>query len=269
MERTLQEKNKRTIVSKIIFASVFLCFWVQGSELLYATQTERLAADRPGFAWGTHTVTPGSFYLETGFMYSFRTEPNFSNYSTLPVFNFRMGIADNLELFISWDGWDIYHQRNPEGLNTDNHELSLPLLGAKYQLFAAENFTFTLLGLLESNDDADSFTVDPSLALLWDYSLTDDLELFGMGQAGTISTYTGNEMAYSFAVGIGFPLGKNVDVFAEYFTMYDTFSKKLFHGNEAGILFFLNDNTQLDVFGGYSHENTIPHYLGAGISRRF
>ncbi len=268
MDRPLHEKNRKKGLSKSIIATVLLSFLAQGTGLLYATQPERLAADRPGFAWGTHTVTPGNFYLETGFMYSFFSDPISYNYSTVPVFNFRMGIVDNIELFVSWNGWDIYHQQSSEDTNMSSNELNLPLLGAKYRLIAAENYTITLLGLLESNDINNSFKVDPSLAMLWDYSLTDNLGLFGMAQAGTLSTYSGNEMAYSFSAGIGFPVSEKIEAFAEYYNRYDTFSKKLFHGNEAGILFFLNEDTQLDVFGGYGHGNHMPHYLGAGFSRR-
>ncbi len=252
-----------------ITALVSVWFLFMSSGLLHATQPQRLAADRPGFAWGTHTVTPGSFYLETGFQYSFFNDSHFSNYSSVPVFNLRIGIVNNLELFVSWDGWDIYHQRNENGINTDNHDLNLPLLGVKYKLVTAEYFTFTLLGLLEGNDDEGSFTVDPSLALLWDYSLTDNLELFGMAQAGTISASSGSEMSYSFAVGVGFPIAEKIEAFAEYFNMYNSISKKIYHGNEVGILFFLNDNIQLDVFGGYSYGKHWPHYLGAGFSQRF
>jgi hypothetical protein len=218
-----------------------------------ASPPERLIADRPGFSAGTHAVTPGVFYLETGYQYSFAKGDN--NFSNLPMLNFRTGIISNMEIFIGWDGLTVTHAHRET-------ELNFPTAGMKYRLLKSEDFNLTAMGTLGFSDNG-KISADPAVALLWDYELASRWELFGIVQAG----YEEKRFSPQWAVGLGFTTSDKTDVFLEY---YNTISQaNWMQGLEFGLMYFLSNNIQLDIYGGYGLHDDLDHYVGLGFSRRF
>lgn len=215
---------------------------------------EPFVPDRPGFSTGTFTVKPGDIYLEIGYDHSFGKE---IKSSALPVTNIRFGILQNFELFIGWDGW-ISH-----GNNFSNVEL--PSLGTKLGLLETESFNLTMLGLIPFSYESGSLSVEPALGLVWDYELSDRLELFGLCQGG----YVDNTAELLFAVGLGIALNDRLDTFAEYYNMGYPSLSLLLHGSEYGFMFSISENIQVDVYGGYGFSPDVSHYFGMGISKRF
>lgn len=245
-----QKTSKQHATAAFVLVSVF--FGLISSNSLSA-QSETIIADRPGAAEGTHAVTPGNFYIELGYQYSFRD--NFKM-STVPDVNFRFGVVDRVEMFIIWDGYNFLH-------NTGIAIAELPGLGGKYRLVMADDFNLTLLGAVEFSDDV-GFSAEPALALAWDYEFIDNLEIFGTGMA----EYDGDDFEFLFVLGLEAEATDNLAIFAEYY-FTDLGTDKLFHGSEYGIMYLLTDDIQLDVYGGYGFSDEIDHYLGFGVSKRF
>lgn len=244
-------------------ALIFLMFPALQS---LAGEPERFAADRPGFAFGTHTVQPGTLYFESGFQYSFNTGRVFFNYSNFPVLTLRTGLTSRSELFISWDGWTLLHQSNQS--NTTGTELELPLLGAKYNLVQGNDYTLTLLAIAEPEESDNALRINPAMALLWDYEIAENLELFGMGKMRLDNAEKKTTPQLIFAIGASTPVTQSIDIFLEYFNIADTDSGKWIHGNEAGVIFFLGNDMQIDLYAGIGHRNYLDHYIGLGFAKR-
>jgi hypothetical protein len=246
---------------------LFMLFFGMIQNIPVFSQPADLSADRPGFSTGTHAVTPGRIYLETGYQYNFNKEYN-PGFSQLPVLNVRIGIADKTELFIMWDGIDVSHLSRTSGI-PGRKEISFPGIGSKYRLLKSDTYNITLIGKLEGNVENNSFSVEPAIALAWDYSLSERFELFGIGQAGYEPISEISSLSTVSAVGIGFLLTDRLNVFSEYFNIAYPGAGKLFNGSEFGITFLLSPGIQLDAYGGLGLTGEMNNYAGAGISRRF
>ncbi len=269
MKKLFEKMKKSELPNRLV--GVLICLVTALSvNAEAASQPDDLIADRPGFSTGTHSVTPGKFYLEIGYQYSFNTEKNLHNYSDIPDLNLRIGIANKLELFVMWDGWSISHYKGIDGIGSGNAiEAGLPGLGAKYQLVRADDYNITLLGMLEGTDANNSYSVDPALALAWDYELSGRFELFGLVQGGYEANPGNNDFLTLFAMGLGFEINDRMETFAEYYNIAYPGTGKLQNGSEFGIMYLLNSDTQLDIYGGYGFGREMDHYMGLGISRRF
>jgi hypothetical protein len=220
----------------------------------HATPPERIIADRPGYSTGTHAVTPGVFYLETGYELTFAKGEK--NSSDLPVLNFRTGIISNMEIFIGWDGLSFTHAPL-------NSELNLPSAGMKYRLYTSDDFNLTAMGTVEFSRNG-KLSAAPAAALLWDYELASRWELFGMLQAG----YEEKQLDTQVVVGLGFSISEKTDAFLEYYHIMYPGSTSM-QGLEFGLLYFLSNNIQLDIYGGIGFHEDLNHYVGLGFSRRF
>jgi hypothetical protein len=232
------------------------------------SQTENLSADRPGFSTGTHSVSPGKVYLETGYHYNFLHEKNLSGSSQLPVLNVRIGIADKMELFLMWDGMEVSHHTSESGISGTT-DFSFPGIGSKYRLIQSETYNITLIGTLEGIANKDSFSVNPAIALAWDYSLSEKFELFGIGQAGYEPVPEFSSLNTVAAIGIGFAMTDKMNVFTEYYNIFYPQAGKFLNGSEFGVTYLLTPGIQLDAYGGIGLSDGINNYAGAGISRRF
>jgi hypothetical protein len=222
-----------------------------------ASEPEVIQPDRPGYSWGTHTVAPGFVYIESGYQINLqRASTAFSN---LPVVNLRFGIINNIEGFISWDGFSLSHT-----LNNGSNETTLPTVGFKAGIFDSEKFSVTLVGLTEFADEADKPFILPALAVAWDYSLSEKIDLFGL--AGVFSITEQPEL--SFAAGLNTEISSGINLSLEYYNIYNTHSTTLLHGNEAGIIFNLNPNLQLDIFSGIRYDKNPEIYTGIGFAIR-
>lgn len=232
------------------------------------SQPADLSADRPGFSTGTHAVTPGRVYFETGYQYTFSHEYNLSGSSQIPVMNVRIGIADKAELFLMWDGIEVSHISQAAGI-PGKTGISLPGIGSKYRLIQSDEYNFTLIGTVESSVENNSFSVDPAIALAWDYSLSERFELFGIGQAGYETIPEISSLSTAIAVGIGFSITDRLNVFTEYYNVGYPGAGKLFNGSEFGIIYLLTPGIQIDLYGGLRLTGETDNYAGVGISQRF
>lgn len=68
-------------------------------------QQNSFEPDRPGFSTGTYTVPPATFYIETGYQFTFRYSSDLNN-SEVPAITIRTGLTPLVEIFMKWNGME-------------------------------------------------------------------------------------------------------------------------------------------------------------------
>ena len=178
-------------------------------------QTNPIVPDRPGFSTGAYTVKPGRLNIEFGYQYSFNNHNNDTSTHTTPLSNLRLGITNKIELDLLWDGWNIDDQEdsNPETSVTDAS------VGGKYRIIEIDKFNLTALGLLSfpvGSSPSTSGHIDPRLGLLWDYSLSNSMSIFGNVLANSDVTKGDRNYSIQPIVGVSFSHTSQLGTYLEY-----------------------------------------------------
>jgi len=139
-----------------------LFFWLCVLPCLATGQT--IDTNRPGFSFSPNVVAPGQWQLETGITY---TRPNNDTHTTsLPTAEIRLGVSDQVEVFISSLSWS----ETESGASTSSGLVDMAL-GTKLGISNADDRTqMALLFQLSVPTGDDSFSSDrwdPSLAFVW------------------------------------------------------------------------------------------------------
>ena len=226
-----------------------------------AAQSDRIIPDRPGFSTGTWTVPVGSWYLESGYRYSFR-DASRQNSSSLPMITVRTGLTPVIELFSEWDGFE----RNHTITETDG---DLPSLGLKYGFFHSDDLDLTLVGSISNHLDGRTYRAGFMAGLMWEYELTDRVEHFGGIQMESQPIGGGHEREAALALGMEMEVAQKISAFVEYYTLFPMEERSMLHGTEVGILYYPSDQLQLDLHGGIGVSRELPHYIGLGVSLMF
>lgn len=228
-----------------------------------------IAPDRPGISSGTHTVAPGSLYVESGFQYSVnRSGRDAENYN-LPQLVLRTGITDRLEFDLLWTGWN---RDEIQGFGSQNSRSDVSV-GGKYRLAQSEGFNLTLFGLLSlpvGTDPSTSNSVDPLLGLLYDYSLADGVQFFANAYVNRFEADNVNVTEQQYMVGLGFSHSQKLSSFVEFFTatpnhrgLEDT---SIIDG---GFTYFPSPDLQFDLSVGVGLSDGASDFLSFGISKRY
>ncbi len=125
---------------------------------------QAIDTNRPGFSFSPNVVGLGQWQLETGITYT-RANDN-TRTTSLPVAEIRIGVADQLEVFVSSLSWS---ETKTSGGETSG--LVDMVLGSKVNVSNAEARTrMALLFQLSAPIGDDSFSSDrwdPSIAFIW------------------------------------------------------------------------------------------------------
>ena len=228
-----------------------------------------IVADRPGFSTGTYTVKPGKLNVEVGYQYTFNRSSVDQSTHTLPMLVLRTGLSPKIELDLFWDGWNIDHTDNQPS-DSSTADVSI---GGKYRIHESAAYNLTLLGLLSlptGRAPSTSDSIDPLVGLLWDYSYSSSISLFGVVQASSFK-YEGNSVYDAqIATGISFSHTDRIGSFIEVYSILP-FEKKLDDevALDAGVTYLLNNDVQLDINVGVGLNNTTNNFIGFGIASRF
>lgn len=252
-------------------AGVFACLLL--SSIGAATTMAEdgpIAPDRPGLSTGTHTVSPGTVYLEAGYQYAFNRSGIDTATSTFPQLVLRTGITDKLELDILWNGWN---RDSVQGVPNETSQSDITL-GGKYRLIEGESFNLTLFGLITAptgSSPSTSDNADPLLGLLWDYSLSDKTALFGALQSTNLEDENENSFIENqLALGVSYGHTERLASFVEYFAAIPQSSEQgEQHIVDAGVTYLYNDSIQLDVSAGVGLNDETSHFFSVGIAVRF
>ncbi|MDF1876078.1 transporter [Sulfurimonas sp. SAG-AH-194-I05] len=240
------------------FHKVTLIFLFTGTV---ASLADTIVPDRPGFSTGTYTVQPKNLNIELGYNYT-------KNNETLPLVVLRTGLSNKLELDIMYDGFNINHN--------DQKQLTWSadfIVGIKYRLYESELYNLTFMGLTSlpvgDNRNISSKNITPLIGLLWDYTLYEDISLFGTLQG---STYYDNERIYDFQPAIGVSLA-HTDKFGTYLEYYSIIHSSNNQDTQqvigGGFTYLLSDDIQLDINTGLGLNSISDNSIGFGIAMQF
>jgi hypothetical protein len=239
-------------------------------------QTNPIVPDRPGFSTGAYTVKPGRFNIEFGYQYSFNNHNTDTSTHTTPLSNLRIGITSKIEFDLLWDGWNIDDQAesSPETSVTDAS------VGGKYRIVEIDKFNLTALGLLSfpvGSSPSTSGHIDPRLGLLWDYSLSNNVSIFGNILANSDVTKGDRNYSIQPIVGVSFCHTSRLGTYLEYNSdiplhtggSSEPGSSSVQNTIDGGVTYLLTDDIQLDINAGVGLDSETDNFIGTGISIRF
>ncbi len=250
---------------RALLLSLFLghCLSALGAE------GDTIAPDRPGISTGTHTVAPGTLYVESGFQYSVnRHGSDVENYN-LPQLLLRTGINERMEFDLLWAGWN---QDEIEGGNSETSRSDLSV-GGKYRLAQNEQSNLTLFGLISlpvGTDPSTSDSVDPLLGLLYDHSLTAGVQFFANALVSRYEFGSADVTEQQYTVGLGFSHSAKLSSFIEYYAAFPNFDgideTSIVDG---GFTYYPSADVQLDLSVGVGLNDRISDFLSFGVSFRY
>jgi hypothetical protein len=135
------------------------------SPSVVAAQT--IDTNRPGFSYSPNVVEPGQWQLETGIAYT-RADSD-TRSTSLPLAEVRVGVADEVEVFVSSLGWS----ETKSGGREVNGLVDMAL-GTKVHVSDAESNTQLALlfqvSVPTGDDNFSSDRWDPSVGLVWTHN---------------------------------------------------------------------------------------------------
>jgi hypothetical protein len=208
----------------------------------------------------------GYFQVETGFQFNRLKESGMRTDSLLyPTTTLRYGILDFLELRLFGQA---IQQRKKSGESVHRNVAGIDNLraGFKLKVYERNEFNIGILGyaIIPAGGDFRNDNVLPEVKLLFSNKLSDKLELnYNIG-------WEGND-ELSKGVGLGtfvaqYEIVDKLKIFAEYYGELENMDK-LENSVDAGLLFLLFPNIQLDISSG-KNLNHAEHYFDAGLSFR-
>ena len=225
-------------------------------------------SDRPGFSTGTDIMKVLWVNISSGYQYSFSNSGTNNTTQTLPLLNFRFGLVDKLELNILWNGWSI-QGGNYQTLNSSLSDLSI---GLKHRFYESQAYNLGVLALVSlpvGNNTSTSNNIDPTLAFLWDYSLSKGVSLFGMVQGD--SSKLNDKRIYNIqpALGTSFSFNK-ASFFVEVYSLISSESEiKTQAVFDGGISYLFGRDTKIDMNFGIGLNKASDNFFGVGFVKQF
>ncbi len=245
---------------------------------------EPLITDRPDFTESTEAVPAGHVQLEVGYTFTFDREgTDRTRDHAAPELLLRIGLVENLELRIGWDGYSWtesqFEAESRSGRRTTREDWTRGAndlsLGFKYKLVEQDGWIphFGVLGAITVPSGSAGFSsgdVDPELILLWAYDLTDSLAIAGnVGFA--LPTENGSRFFQTSAsVSIAIAVTDRLGAYAEYFGFYpNTEGSDSAHTINGGLTYLISNDFQIDVrIGAGLNEEADDFFTGVGFARR-
>lgn len=246
---------------------------------------EPLVTDRPDFTESTETVPAGHVQLEAGYTFTYDREgADRSREHTAPEWLVRVGLVENLELRIGWDGYSWMENRFEVATKSGRRatrddwtqgagDLSL---GIKYK-FIEQDGWIPHLGVIgamtvpSGSAGVSSGDVDPEFVLLWAYDVTDALAIAGNVGLAAITEDGERFLQTSASLTAGFAVTRRLGAFVEYFGFYpNAEGADCAHNLSGGLTYLLDDNVQIDWrLGAGLNEEADDFFTGVGFAWRF
>ncbi len=250
---------------KIIICFVTLIF----SSTLKAQFSETISSDRPGQAFGPNTVGRFVIQSQTGLDFGgFSGDGNSSGNSIAPNTFIRYGITKKIEVNTAWEFRnDSYNDNN---FTSSTSGLSFSSIGTRLNVFEGKD-NVPAIGVL-------AMVKLPILAQSYNFNnVAPRLLVIAGGSLSEKITYTlnlgidfdGNGTSPSglYVANIGYTISPKMFTFIE---NYGSFGNGFFeHRFDAGLGYFINNNIQLDIYGGLgNNNNTLDYFTSIGVSWR-
>lgn len=230
---------------------------------------EPLVTDRPDATESSSVMAVGAVQIETGILVG--EDELKSQITEVFATLARIGMADDWELRVGWDGYGFADGENGAGD---------AFLGFKSYL-KAENenspemalIVHTTLPVGNRNFSSDAF--DPSFLFAFSHSLGETLSLgYNAGASGsTFEKVNGDKSTLAsadYSIALGYGIGDRVGAFLEIFGSVGLSAPESPLSLDGGFTFLINDDTQLDLYGGLGLNNDASDwFVGVGFSRRW
>lgn len=244
-----------------------------------------LVTDRPDFTESVETVPRGHAQFESGYTFTLDGEGTDKTRShTTPEGLLRVGLSDDFELRIGWEGYSWVSERT-RGLSRAGRRIwvsewsqgaSDTSLGFKQGLGGQDGWrpALGLIGAITAPSGSADFSsgdVDPEAKFLWAYDLTDELSLAGNANLG-VPTEDGRRFVQASAsVSLGVSITDGIGAYTEYFGFYPAGrGADCSHIFNGGLTWQLTDNLQLDWRAGFGlNEEAEDFFTGIGFAIRF
>jgi hypothetical protein len=220
---------------------------------------QTIDTNRPGFSFSPNVVGPGQLQLETGITY-IRFDDDI-RITSLPLAEIRIGVADQLEVFVSSLSWSEASSANNEASG-----LVDMVLGTKVNINSAADKTrmafLFQLSVPTGDDIFSSDRWDPSVAFVWAHN--GDLAI-----AGTVKV-SEFRSGYQLDNGLKMPFswGDAHSGFVEW-EMNLPEDGGSSHWLNGGYQWLIDDRMQLDFNAGLGLNDRAGDYrLGVGFSIR-
>ena len=246
---------------------------------------EPLITDRPDFTESTEAVPAGHLQLEAGYTFTLDREgTDRVRDHAAPEFLLRIGLVENLELRIGWDGYSWtesqFEAETESGRRTIREDWSQGAndlsLGFKYKLVEQDGWIphFGVIGAItvpSGSAGVSSGDVDPEIVLLWAYDITDSFAIAGnVGLA--VPTDDGDRFFQTSAsLAAAVVLSEKVGAYVEYFGFYPNAEHSdAAHTINGGLTYLINNNFQIDWrIGAGLNEEADDFFTGVGFAFRF
>ena len=246
---------------------------------------EPLITDRPDFTESTETIPPGHFQLEAGYTFTYdRERKDRVRDHTAPELLMRIGLMDNFELRIGWDGYSWTDSQFEVETRSGRHvtrddwtqganDLSL---GVKYKLFEQDGWVphFGVIGAISvpsGSAGVSSGDVDPEVVLLWAYDISDSFAV--AGNVGLAAPTDDGDRFFqaSASLAAAIALSEKVGAYVEYFGFYPNAEHSdAAHSVNGGLTYLINNNFQIDWrIGAGLNEEADDFFTGVGFAFRY
>jgi hypothetical protein len=243
-----------------------------------------LVTDRPDFTESTDAVPTGRLQLEMGYTFTYSREKGERVRTHIaPEALLRIGLVENLELRIGWDGYNWSDRTGSANRSDDapsdrgssqaGHDVSL---GIKYKFFEQDDWwphLGVIAGVTVPSGSAalSSGDVDPELVLLWAYDVTDRFAI-----AGNVGLHAPTEDSSRFfqataSLSFAYSLTDRFGTYVEYFGLYpNTRHTDCAHTIATGLTYLVTNDFQLDWrIGAGINEEADDFFTGVGFAWRW
>ncbi len=244
-----------------------------------------LITDRPDFTESTGAVPTGHLQLEMGYTFTHDREGSDRvRDHTTPELLARIGVANNFEFRIGWEGYSFTRLRSDaptrfgrafgrEELSQGSNDVTF---GFKLKLAEQDGWRphTGIIGEISvpwGSTNRSSGDVDPAIKFLWAYDLSDSLSLAGNLNVGIPTENSHRFVQASASLVLGVALTDRVGTYVEYFGFYPGSERTdAAHSLNGGFTFLVHPNLQFDVRAGAGlNEEADDFFTGVGLAWRF
>ena len=250
-----------------------------------APLTEPLVTDRPDFTESADAVPRGHIQLEMGYTFTHDREGRERTRDhTAPELLLRIGLVDDFELRLGWDGYSwqdqLFDVQRDSGfrLSVEDHiqgsnDVSI---GLKYKLFEQEGARPHLgviaeLSMPSGTPEFSAGDVEPAAILCWAYDLDERWALAGNVGVGAVRGESNRFAQATSSVSLAYALSERWGSYAEYFGIYpNADGSDCAHSVNGGLTYLISDNLQVDLrVGAGLNEEADDFFAGAGFAWRW